>query len=79
MFVRMMMMKRRKATFKHMFLKQEQLREERTRHVRELNKQIKERERNLEQKQREDEEQVKNTAQENLEIKQEQEKELEGT
>lgn len=62
-----------------MFLKQEQLREEQTRHVRELNKQIKERERNLEQKQREDEELVKNKAQENLEIKQEQEKELEGT
>ncbi|XP_056096261.1 coiled-coil domain-containing protein 83 [Rhinichthys klamathensis goyatoka] len=56
---------------------QEQLRVEKTRHVRELNKQIKERERNLEQRQREDEEQVKQTTQENLELKQEQEKHLE--
>ncbi|KAK7120596.1 hypothetical protein R3I94_020553 [Phoxinus phoxinus] len=56
---------------------QEQLREEKTRHVREQNKQIKERERNLEQRQREDEEQVKQTTQETLELKQDQEKQLE--
>ncbi|XP_077098653.1 coiled-coil domain-containing protein 83 isoform X2 [Siphateles boraxobius] len=56
---------------------QEQLREEKTRHECELNKLIKELERNLEQRQREDEDQVKQTTHENLEKKQDQEKQLE--
>lgn len=75
-----MLVKRRKAKFKHAYLQQqEQLREEKTRHVLELNKQIEERQRNLEQRQQEDEELVKQTTRKNLELKQEQEKQLEGT
>lgn len=45
----------------------------------ELNKQIKERQRNLEERQQEDEELVKQATRENLVLKQEQEKQLEGT
>ncbi|XDV54317.1 hypothetical protein PO909_022625 [Leuciscus waleckii] len=55
----------------------EQLREDKTRHGLELKKQIKERQRDLEQRQREDEELVKQTTRENLELKQEQENQLE--
>nr|XP_009303624.1 coiled-coil domain-containing protein 83 isoform X2 [Danio rerio] len=72
-FVKMMIMKR----MKHVYLQQEELREEQAKHAREQRRRMKEMEENLEKKEREDQELLKETTQESMKLKHKQEKELE--